>query len=242
MTDRLINLRAWEASALAEGRATALVRVCKPQPPAAETIRKMSGIDYGLINPKQCLTWRVSGPVWAVRDVMGVEPEFRCPFGAPGDVILGREAHAIEHCVEHDQEPPHSDGRPTKRSTDPDECRWLQAHYKATDAPPALTCESEDCAQCRDHDYGPHWRSPVVMPRWAIRAIYTNAGVRCMRVQELTEQDAKDLGAVSRTYRDGRGFEPARIDYKTRFNSDHGPGALAANPWVFIARLAPCAQ
>lgn len=219
MKDHLINLRAWEAAALNEGRATALVRVCKPQP-----VR-------GFAPESPPVLGRITSPhpkrgrfgVFLRRGLDTGFPEFDllpCPFGAPGDVILGRETWGL--CAFFD---------------DTDWCGFSIANESEDTIRTNFRVEyasdfgsAEECA----------WRSPVTMPRWAIRARHTNAGVRCMRVQELTEQDARDLGFFAYSWADDN--ISSRIQYVEQFTKDHGPGAWSANPWVFFARLAPCAQ
>ena len=80
--------------AVLDGRKTQTRRVIKPQPPSIERIRELSGSGYGWMccddfgKPDR---WRVTGPVWAVRDKLGFTQEIRCPYGAPGDRLWVRE-------------------------------------------------------------------------------------------------------------------------------------------------------
>ena len=88
MVERCITLQPWEAKAFAEGRATALLRVMTPQPP-----HEASELHVGMYHPtvirrgeeepgaEQFGAWTPDGD-WAIR----------LPFGAPGDVLLCREA------------------------------------------------------------------------------------------------------------------------------------------------------
>lgn len=101
------------------------------------------------------------------------------PFGRIGQRLAVREAYAIEHTV--DGEPPSGvllDGRPVHWGDEGDgdqrgpyDWHWQAAHYRATDPPPDLCCESEHCRSCGDGGpgYGPHWRSAATMPKWASR-------------------------------------------------------------------------
>ena len=200
MTDRIINLRAWEAAALAEGRATALVRVCKPQPtdgPCGEMV------DFG-------------DGFWGMNDG-DLSGEYRCPFGSPGDVILGRETMYLHK---------HAGSRGG----------WL---YRADNSQVSVNAADHDSVQAMrewSHKAARSHCSSTQMPRWAIRARYTNAGVRCMRVQELSTGDMWECGMPV-----SPDVDPVH-EYAEQYDRDHGPGAWASNPWVFIARLAPCAQ
>lgn len=75
--------------AILSGRKTMTRRVVKPQPPSVEAVQKKCGTDYHWMPPGRGVDyWRVAGPVWAVRELMGREPYLRCPYGKPGDERL----------------------------------------------------------------------------------------------------------------------------------------------------------
>ncbi|WP_205287721.1 hypothetical protein [Luteibacter yeojuensis] len=122
-----------------------------------------------------------------------------CPYGQVGDRLWVKEGHALEHAVDG-AEPPHADGRPILHRPDDDvdgvHPLWTQPHYRATDPAPDLTCERPACAQCRDHDMGPHWRSPIHMPRWASRITLEVTAVRVERLQDITEDEAQAEGVA----------------------------------------------
>lgn len=79
------------------------------------------------------------------------------------------------------------------------------------------------------------WRSPIHMPRWASRITLDVTGVRCERLQEITERDAEAEGFEP--------FEPNGVDgfdqtawmrFRTlwdRVNVKRAP--WASNPWVW---------
>lgn len=210
MTDRIINLRDWEAAALNEGRATALVRVCKPQPPEGHKFHGFTISSSSLADDGNVVFAR--GDRALLQDVRRI----RCPFGAPGDAILGREAMYLHK---------HAGARGG----------WL---YRADNSQVSVIATDDDAVrEMREwaHKTARSHCSSTQMPSWAIRARYTNAGVRCLRVQELTEQDARDLGFFAYSWADDN--ISSRIQYAEQFTQDHGPGAWSANPWVFIARL-----
>ena len=114
--------------------------------------------------------------------------DLHTPYGVPGDVLWVREGYALQHEVDGDA-PPYSDGRPIQ-FTDSDGLSWLQPHYRATDPEPALCCENPRCKCCAEGEPGPHWRSPMFMPRWASRITLEVIEVRVQRVQEISEEDA----------------------------------------------------
>lgn len=79
-----------------DGRKTQTRRVIKPQPPAINDVRAKSGSDYCWLPPEGSIDyWRPAGPVWAVRELMGREPQLRCPWGSCGDRLWVRESIEI---------------------------------------------------------------------------------------------------------------------------------------------------
>lgn len=156
---------------------------------------------------------------------------FVCPLGASGDRLWVRETFVLESNVE-DEKPPFNDGRPIQQTGDErDGFGWLQAHYRATDPAPELSCDRHDGPCC-------HWKSPILMPRWASRLALEITEVRVQRLQEITEQDARaegfeprpagygDRGHVIITYRTGfvRSWD--------RINSKKHP--WESNPWIWV--------
>ena len=140
-------LRPHEAAAIVAGRQTQIRRPAKEwtkwvQRDAWELRNVAGGFECALIGAER------GHPIYS-------------PFGRPGDILVGREAYALEHSVEHDDEPPHNDGRPIRWRPESDTegwiPRWTQAHYRATDPTPELAYEDSEEPGCR-------WRSPVCMP------------------------------------------------------------------------------
>jgi hypothetical protein len=67
-------------------------RPLRPAPPSLDLVRGVSGSTFSIFTDHHTPgRWRVAGPVWAVRDLMGVEPEWRPPFGAVGQRLWVRE-------------------------------------------------------------------------------------------------------------------------------------------------------
>lgn len=95
----------------------------------------------------------------------------RCPLGGPGDRLVCKETWA------HD-------------APSLTECRWryedimggLPGYGPYYQADPV------------HENAGLRWRSPATMPAWASRITLEVVGVRCMRVQDLTDADALVCG------------------------------------------------
>jgi hypothetical protein len=87
----------------------------------------------------------------------------------------------------------------------------------------------------------PRWRSPIHMPRWASRLTLEVADVRAERLQDITEADAiaegcQPLDPTCPACPSGAcsAHQPAVEQYRTLWNSIHGPGAWDKNPWVWV--------
>lgn len=89
------------------------------------------------------------------------------------------------------------------------------------------------------------WMSPIHMPRWASRLTLEITSVRVERLQEISDEDAFAEGTPC--YVCGRpmdGFSESDChcfhrkarasDYQMLWESIHGPGSWAANPWVWV--------
>jgi hypothetical protein len=116
---------------------------------------------------------------------------------------------------------------------------WIQPHYRATDPAPDLCCERENCAQCRGHDMGPHWRPSIHMPRWASRILLEVTDVRVQRLQDISETDAIAEGIVAQEFAspDKFAFVLSRAQelFVDLWDSINGPRGFgwSANPWVW---------
>ena len=78
------------------------------------------------------------------------------------------------------------------------------------------------------------WRSPIHMPRRASRLTLTVTEVRVQRLQEISGADAMAEGVQIPAHipQDGADMDFARREFRTLWNSLHGPEAWDANPWV----------
>jgi hypothetical protein len=104
MSERPILFSAPMVRALLDGRKTQTRRVVKPQPPTAKDFPhsvfglsrsiadgvKMFSLDDAEHLPKHPTDWDLCGSVGVARDA-GFPRRYRCPYGAPGDVLWVRE-------------------------------------------------------------------------------------------------------------------------------------------------------
>lgn len=193
-------------------------RVIQPQPPAEEAVRQKSGSGYSWIPPSGRIPhWRPAGPVWAVRELMGREPELRCPYGAPGDRLWVRETWALEDCGE--------DG---KRVV------WQADRAAAWAMPRSELGETYYLPS----DHAPdRWRPSIHMPRWASRLTLEVTDVRVERLQAVSADDAVDEGINPSTV-PGVGSDASIIAAFHQFwdsiNGERPGCSWEANPYVWV--------
>ena len=79
------------------------------------------------------------------------------------------------------------------------------------------------------------WRPAIHMPRWASRILLEVVDLRVERLQQISEADAAAEGALTtaRTF-EQIPIEPAVFAFKHLWESIHGPGSWAADPWVWV--------
>jgi len=154
--------------AILEDRKTQTRRVMKPQPSA-----DFSPIAVEWYAPTVVDRNGDEQPGADVFGVYGDEEGYRCPYGAPGDVLWVREAWDFRHWGEP--------GNPFR----------VIVSYGADGF--QKLCQSP-------HDWNPmiynqpRWRPSIHMPRWACRIELEIVSVRAERVQEITRNDAKAEG------------------------------------------------
>jgi hypothetical protein len=102
------------------------------------------------------------------------------------------------------------------------------------------------------HDPYAHdgWKPSIFMPRKASRITLEITAVRLERLQAITQADARAEGVVDTTGAwEAAGAGPLtdtdqagpRGAYRALWESIHGPGSWAANPWVWVISFPRCA-
>lgn len=159
-------------------------RVVKPQPPTSESVLAISGSGYGFHHSIR-EPWRISGPVWAVRDLMdGREPEWKCPYGVPGDLLYVRENARLEFWEDDYWCRYQADGPDVVAEDegliwlgdDIDEVttRWIErAKWRADDSGASVT----------------PWRPGMLVPKSLSRLWLRVTDVRVERVQKISTED-----------------------------------------------------
>ncbi len=194
--------------AILVGRKTQTRRVVKPQPNrGSELTRMQDGYADGFIRA-----------VFAQDD----EPNaygIKCPFGQHGDRLWVRE---------NGWERPDRTMKQMREGAD----TWAPYYYDA------------DGICVADIDgFGFKRRPSIHMPRWASRITLEITAVRVERLQDISEEDAEAEGVYEyigepQVECDGQvlHFPDASFvrGYLSVWESIHGPGSWAANPFVWV--------
>lgn len=78
------------------------------------------------------------------------------------------------------------------------------------------------------------WRRSIHMPRWASRITLEITEVRVERLQDISEEDAQAEGVPwPKKGEHGRAFPTCVDAYQSLWESLHGAGSWAANPFVW---------
>ncbi len=214
--------------AILDGRKTMTRRVVKPQPDGDCALTSAKWYHPTVVGAGGIA--HPGDPVFGVSTLDG-EQAWRCPYGAPGDMLWVRETWAV---------------------LDMDDGRQIVA-YRAG-------CDEHDCFNYVAADgtvrcirVGP-WKSPIHMPRWASRLTLRITDVRVERVTEISEADAQAEGVDPEreafiTANGARGhlgiegygrLEPGnlhRVAFARAWDAINGkrPGcAWADSPWVWV--------
>jgi hypothetical protein len=99
--------------------------------------------------------------------------------------------------------------------------------------------DNDDLSEKREQGEVGRWRSPIHMPRWASRLTLTAIDVRPQRLSEISLGDCYAEGCTVGQTEANSGALPVGWtgpwhEYRSLWNSLHGPDAWDANPWVWV--------
>ena len=154
----------------------------------------------------------------------------RCPYGAPGDRLVVREAWRYANWTE--------DGEPWIQYRADDSMRLcthtpLEWADRLMDTWAALSVGKAIGEPAADSK----WRPSIHMPRWASRITLEVTGVRVERLQDISEADAVAEGCASKGAEELPAIDQARTDFQELWTSINGPGSWDANPWVWVVEF-----
>lgn len=244
MNERPIDLSSDEILGFLSGRRTTLRRILEPQPPSAAAVRALSGAEFAIFRDAYALRkeggeFRVAGPVWAVRDLMGGrEPRWDAAYGVPGDRLWAREDFIAGWPCEGGEPVAYDeDGNALPehvwRRCDRTDRGWV-SDRGATIAEWVENGSSLDAIP---------WKRARDMPRELSRLSLEIVSERIERIDEITEEGCEAEGLDRE--RDGYEVDDVgsplqlRPAYRFKWDREHSaPDELwAFNPWVRVLEL-----
>ena len=155
----------------------------------------------------------------------------KCPYGVPGDMLWVRETFVIEDTGDYGPPNPLPEDRPVRIEGDDIEGEiYLIPHYRATEPEPHIV-PWDRIDGCDDTT---RWHPSIHMPRWASRISLTVKDVRVERVQDISEEDARDEGVEFAPAGPGNctNYVIGFADLWDSINARRGYG-WDVNPWVW---------
>lgn len=193
----------------------------------------------------------------------GTSAIIHCPYGQPGDRLWVREAWGYRGGGWSNKTPTVRDVDIEYRA-DSTKRRFIRGADDGAGIPKQhlpskfdgvrrlSECETDEQADL-SIEYGDwmtrwwrQWRPSIHMPRWASRITLEVTGVRVERLNDISEEDAKDEGAKPVVYDPGGDcwtateaarLTPHKVGFEYLWWSISGPGSWAVNPWVWTISL-----
>jgi len=227
-TTRPINLSEHEVLAALRGELGLVVRPVRPQP---TMIMDMEPEGYSMV------------PSWDGETELHMS---KCPLGLPGDRLRCKETWRVGAWRDYS-----------------DDCSKFAFDYQATPeivrTPWMFPPEEKDELQLRERIFmelanknilkveGEYvwepgksplsWRSAATMPAWASRITLEVVAVRCVRIDELRNEDFIACGFVPRLH-DGREWLDLLAQFVGSWDRRHGKQYLyQSRPWVWAAKV-----
>jgi hypothetical protein len=219
--ERPILMSAPMVRALLAGTKTQTRRVAKFDPLQPGLNMAFTGLEPHCFGAGWALVSRGEGGCWNER----THPLF-CPYGQPGDRLWVREAWMPD---------PPADG--TWAYTAWAGCR----ESRLSDIPerfrhPAFCNYSASWLHGRVR-----WTPSIHMPRWASRILLVVTAVRVERLQDISDDDARQEGvaewAAGALSPEGQETVCRQEGYRMLWESINGAGSWDANPWVWVVEF-----
>lgn len=227
MPEHVVYLTVEQVRGIRDGKIKALVTPIAPQPEC-----DLPGAYFDAYN---------GGPQWnwwtADNKVCNNHGMAVCPYGVPGDVLLGKEPWGALWPDGCDDGMVEEGGR--YRPIRLDECI---IEYKAD------TDDPRPGGWPTDEPDGPCWKSGAIMPRWAVRLRLVVQDARAVRLWDLKEAQILTLGVeIARiperrmvTMYPGYSDDRAQRALAPWWDRGHAPEwvwAYKHNPWVWYAEI-----
>ena len=209
MKERPIIFSTESVRAILDGRKTQTRRVKDPQP------LSYCGFKYGIDEDGEWYELHHYGRFPMVERIYPAKK--LCPFGVPGDQLWVRETYIVRQL--------RTIPSLNKRVFYKADSHWSCDKLKVTLVPLNESRNSSYCLHA--------WKSPLFMPRKFSRLTLEITDVRCERLQDITEEDAKAEGIIL----DPTCVLNSHIGHYSllwdKLNAKRGFG-WDTNPWVWV--------
>ena len=232
MKERPILFSAPMVNAILDGRKTMTRRVMKLQP----------SMRPDLFNGD--VAKEMAGSAWKGQTlaVWPGESEFdycdcHCPYGAPGDLLWVREAHATVNTAEGPALAYRSDSaiRTWREFSETFGADYGVGPSMNYDAYPGEYCMWWEDLLRGEPDH--RWKPSIHMPRWASRITLEVTDVRVERLQEISRKDAISEGCpFEHPTGVAANTDPKRW-YSKLWDEINGTGSWASSPWVWVVEF-----
>lgn len=155
----------------------------------------------------------------------------KCPYGVPGDMMWQRETYCAywgapvtsQHCAPAGVEIKQHDG--TVATTEAEGENRLNLLYAADGPKPPVL----------DHV---KWKPNIHMFRWASRFVTPILDIRLERLQDITNEGAKNEGVVPKECEESVIWQKIkyRAAYMVLWGTINGLESWDANPWVWVVK------
>ena len=215
MTDRPIIFSAPMVRALLDGRKTQTRRIITP------SNSLFNGGRWSALHKRQEWDWEGAWVDGGPSPMGNPGPYLKLPWQAGDDDFQG-SVHRIYPVIQ-----------PGDRLWVKEAVAWVSGwgwRYRA---------DNDDLSEKREQGEVGRWRSPIHMPRWASRLTLTATDVRPQRLSEISLGDCYAEGCTVGQTEANSGALPVGWtgpwhEYRSLWNSLHGPDAWNANPWVWV--------
>lgn len=236
MAERPIPFTARQVRAALDGTMTQTRRLVKPQPEDhhwqyAPALASRYEHRVRLMETSDGPRWRFSHALDGREDQISTEWK-RCPYGQPGDLLWVRETfgwvtntNGLEWL--HDRPHIHSEDFPA------DDGHYADALIYRADGEIEWTDDDGSVIYNKRGEERSLWQPSIHMPKWAARLWLEVVEVRCERLQDISEEDAKAEGLLAQ---EGDGGAPG-AGYKWTGTGYNG-GSFNANGPMFHAPAA----
>ena len=209
-----------EARKLKDGSKTVIVLPVKPQPEMI-VMSKDAHVAFEIFNgPNSNANWAYKGCVYT--------PWPSCFIKLCASLQVGQRIYVRE---------PYWSGYELDENDCIDDTKPLTIYLADLRTPRPFDVSDSYCMHMYGHDKRdwPSWKSAATMPKSAARMVIIPTDVQVKRVQEMTEKECENAGAVKMHLDDlGQTWKTFNRGFESDFATKYGQAAWDNNIWVYV--------